>query len=43
VSGRYFNRLREARADPQAYDVEARRRLRELSAELVGVPAPSGA
>jgi NAD(P)-dependent dehydrogenase (short-subunit alcohol dehydrogenase family) len=43
VSGRYFNRLREARADPQAYDVEARRRLRELSAELVGVPARSGA
>ena len=35
VSGRYFNRLREAGADPQAYDVDARRRLRALSTELV--------
>ena len=37
VTGRYFNRLREARADPQAYDGEARRRLRELSADLAGI------
>jgi NAD(P)-dependent dehydrogenase (short-subunit alcohol dehydrogenase family) len=37
VSGRYFNRLREARADAQAYDPEARRRLRELSERLVGL------
>jgi NAD(P)-dependent dehydrogenase (short-subunit alcohol dehydrogenase family) len=38
VSGRYFERLRESRALEQAYDLEARRRLRELSADLVGVP-----
>ena len=31
VAGRYFNVLREARADPQAYDTRARRNLRELS------------
>lgn len=36
VSGRYFDRLREARALEQAYDPDARRRLRELSSELVG-------
>jgi NAD(P)-dependent dehydrogenase (short-subunit alcohol dehydrogenase family) len=36
VTGRYFNGTREARADPQAYDVRARRRLREISAQLVG-------
>jgi NAD(P)-dependent dehydrogenase (short-subunit alcohol dehydrogenase family) len=34
VAGRYFNVLREARADPQAYDTRARRNLRELSDEL---------
>jgi NAD(P)-dependent dehydrogenase (short-subunit alcohol dehydrogenase family) len=34
VGGRYFNVLREARADPQAYDADARRRLRELSDRL---------
>jgi hypothetical protein len=34
VSGRYFNRLVEARAHPQAYDADARRRLRELSERL---------
>ncbi len=39
VSGRYFNVQREARADAQAYDADARRRLRELSAGLTGVPA----
>jgi NAD(P)-dependent dehydrogenase (short-subunit alcohol dehydrogenase family) len=33
-SGRYFNGLREARADAQAYDEDARRRLRALSLEL---------
>jgi NAD(P)-dependent dehydrogenase (short-subunit alcohol dehydrogenase family) len=38
-SGLYFNVLREARADPQAYDVEARRRLRALSLELTGLEA----
>ena len=36
-SGLYFNVLREARADPQAYDGEARRRLRTLSLKLVGL------
>ena len=36
-SGLYFNVLRESRADPQAYDAEARRRLRALSLKLVGL------
>ena len=34
VSGRFFNGLGEARADDQAYDPEARRRLWELSERL---------
>jgi NAD(P)-dependent dehydrogenase (short-subunit alcohol dehydrogenase family) len=34
VTGRYFNRTAEARADEQAYDAGARRRLRELSERL---------
>jgi NAD(P)-dependent dehydrogenase (short-subunit alcohol dehydrogenase family) len=38
VSGRYFDRLREATALPQAYDIDARRELRELSDRLVGLP-----
>ncbi len=38
VSGLYFNGLRESAANPQAYDAEARRPLRELSLRLtVGV------
>jgi NAD(P)-dependent dehydrogenase (short-subunit alcohol dehydrogenase family) len=37
VSGRYYNRTVEARAHAQAYDPEARRRLRELSERLVGL------
>jgi NAD(P)-dependent dehydrogenase (short-subunit alcohol dehydrogenase family) len=37
VTGRYFNGAREARADAQAYDPQARRRLRELSERLTGV------
>jgi NAD(P)-dependent dehydrogenase (short-subunit alcohol dehydrogenase family) len=37
-SGLYFNRRQEARAHAQAYDREARRRLRELSLELTGLP-----
>jgi len=41
VTGKYFERLREARAHAQAYDVDARRRLRELSVELVRAPAPA--
>jgi NAD(P)-dependent dehydrogenase (short-subunit alcohol dehydrogenase family) len=35
VTGRYYDGLRESRAHPQAYDPEARRRLRELSERLV--------
>lgn len=37
VSGRHYDGLEESRADPQAYDEAARRRLWELSAELVGL------
>jgi NAD(P)-dependent dehydrogenase (short-subunit alcohol dehydrogenase family) len=37
VSGRYFDRQAEARAHPQAYDPQARRRLRELSEHLTGL------
>ncbi|MBV9564130.1 MAG: SDR family NAD(P)-dependent oxidoreductase [Bradyrhizobium sp.] len=39
-SGLFFNGMNEARANPQAYDAAARRRLRALSLELTG-PAPS--
>ncbi len=35
VSGRYFDREEESSAEPQAYDPEARRKLRALSEELV--------
>jgi NAD(P)-dependent dehydrogenase (short-subunit alcohol dehydrogenase family) len=37
VSGHYFNGLREGRANAQAYDAEARRRLAALSRELTGL------
>jgi NAD(P)-dependent dehydrogenase (short-subunit alcohol dehydrogenase family) len=37
VSGRYFDRLREARANAQAYDRAARRRLWSLSMALAGL------
>ena len=37
VSGQYFNRLQAARADPQAYDAHAQRRLRELSLRVTGL------
>ena len=36
VTGRYFDGTREARANGQAYDKEARQRLWELSEELCG-------
>jgi NAD(P)-dependent dehydrogenase (short-subunit alcohol dehydrogenase family) len=36
-TGRYYNGLRASRADDQAYDLEARRRLRALSGELTGL------
>jgi NAD(P)-dependent dehydrogenase (short-subunit alcohol dehydrogenase family) len=35
-SGLFFNGMNEARANPQAYDADARRRLRALSLELTG-------
>jgi NAD(P)-dependent dehydrogenase (short-subunit alcohol dehydrogenase family) len=37
VTGRFFDRQTESGAHPQAYDPEARRRLRELSRQLTGV------
>jgi len=37
-SGRYFDGLRESRANEQAYDVKARQRLRQISLELTGLP-----
>ena len=36
VAGRFFNGLQEARANDQAYDLAARRQLRELSRQLTG-------
>ena len=39
ISGRYFDGKREARAHTQAYDVKARRKLRQLSMELTGLGA----
>jgi NAD(P)-dependent dehydrogenase (short-subunit alcohol dehydrogenase family) len=38
-SGLYFDGLREARPDAQAYDARARRRLREVSLRLTGLSA----
>ena len=35
----YFNGLREAKAQAQAYDPDARRRLQTLSLELTGLSA----
>jgi NAD(P)-dependent dehydrogenase (short-subunit alcohol dehydrogenase family) len=35
-TGRYFNGLDESRANDQAYDEQARRRLRDLSRQLTG-------
>lgn len=37
-TGLYFNGLREARAQAQAYDVAARRQLQALSRKLTGLP-----
>ena len=37
ANGQYFDGLRPASADPQAYDAEARAKLRRLSAELTGI------
>jgi len=38
-SGLFFNGMNEMKANPQAYDAAARKRLRELSFELTGLPA----
>jgi NAD(P)-dependent dehydrogenase (short-subunit alcohol dehydrogenase family) len=37
-SGLFFNGLRQVQANPQAYDQDARQRLRGLSLELTGLP-----
>jgi len=42
-SGLYFNGLREAHANDQAYDAEARRRLHALSLELTRLSAKAAA
>jgi NAD(P)-dependent dehydrogenase (short-subunit alcohol dehydrogenase family) len=42
VTGRYFDRFSDVRADPQAYDLDARRRLREVSELLVGLTGARG-
>jgi len=41
-SGLYFNGQREARADAQAYDADARQRLKTLSVELTSLSAKEG-
>jgi NAD(P)-dependent dehydrogenase (short-subunit alcohol dehydrogenase family) len=41
INGHYFDGTRESAPLAQAEDPEARRRLRELSAELTGVQAPA--
>jgi hypothetical protein len=38
-SGLFFNGMNEMRANPQAYDEAARKRLRKLSLELTGLAA----
>src|SRR3954447_15356137 len=40
VTGRFYDRQNESAADPQAYEPEARRRLWDLSAELMGEADP---
>ena len=41
INGHYFDGTRESAPHPQAEDPEARRRLREISAELTGVQIPA--
>lgn len=43
VTGRYFDRTRDARANGQAYDSEARARLRELTGEILDRTLPASA
>ena len=38
--GRYFDGLRESRANEQAYDSKARQQLRQISLELTGLAEP---
>jgi NAD(P)-dependent dehydrogenase (short-subunit alcohol dehydrogenase family) len=38
VNGKFFDGLRERRADAQAYDAKARQKLRQLSEQLTGAP-----
>ena len=40
VSGCYYNGLREARAESQAYNRQARHQLRQLSEQLTGLTGP---
>jgi NAD(P)-dependent dehydrogenase (short-subunit alcohol dehydrogenase family) len=40
VTGRYYNGLREARAESQAYDRQARHQLRQLSEQLTELTGP---
>jgi NAD(P)-dependent dehydrogenase (short-subunit alcohol dehydrogenase family) len=40
-SGLYFDGLRRSRANAQAYDADTRRRLREVSFQLTGLPRTS--
>ncbi|OEV06256.1 3-oxoacyl-ACP reductase [Streptomyces nanshensis] len=43
VTGRYFHRFADSRAEPQAYDPQARARLAEMTARLApGAAAPAG-
>jgi NAD(P)-dependent dehydrogenase (short-subunit alcohol dehydrogenase family) len=37
-SGLFFNGMNEMKANPQAYDADARKRLRDLSLKLTGLP-----
>ena len=41
-SGQYFSGLRQARANAQAYDAEARTQLKQLSQELTGIRCRMG-
>jgi len=41
INGHYFDGTRESAPHPQAEDPEARKRLRELSAELTGIEIPA--
>jgi NAD(P)-dependent dehydrogenase (short-subunit alcohol dehydrogenase family) len=42
-SGLYFSGMRESRPDPQAFDADARRKLRALSFDLAGLTDPLAA